>query len=270
MFGKMFCAHDIEKCLGPQRMRNYWRRVRGLKGKGRGRGERRGCSTGNSCQSSIQVCRESARDGQRQGNQIWARMSLLPALRALAPQPLCPAHGLAQTLEAEACFPESQQSHPAPEAHLEVAHHGLEAPTLGPGDALQTAEDKARVALTAFHTPVRAGHAREPGMAGGGAHRGTQRVCAVGWAGHCWWRRKQRRAQGRMGKREGRCVFRAQRSKAPQLEASAQSWEAEGDWEKRDPRTQLLLWAQKAACWELPRGRSRGADRSKRLSSAAV
>ena len=79
-----------------------------------------------------------------------------------------------------------------PEAHLEVAHCGLEAPTLGVGDTLETAEDGARVALTALHTPVLAGHAREPRMAGGGAHPGTQCVRAVGRAGHCWRTEKQR------------------------------------------------------------------------------
>lgn len=76
--------------------------------------------------------------------------------------------------------------------HLEVAGRGVKAPTLGPGDALETTEDKARVALAALHASVLAGHAREPGMAGIGARLGTHGVVAVGGAGQRWWWEKHR------------------------------------------------------------------------------
>ena len=59
------------------------------------------------------------------------------------------------------------------EAHLEVAHRGLEAPALGLGDALQAAEQEAWVALTALDATVLAGHAQETGKAGGRAQRGA-------------------------------------------------------------------------------------------------
>lgn len=75
---------------------------------------------------------------------------------------------------------------PSPGAHLEVASPGGEAPTLRPGDALETTEDEARVALTALHAPVLTGHAGEAGMAGVRAHLGTQGVVAVGWASQSW------------------------------------------------------------------------------------
>lgn len=78
-----------------------------------------------------------------------------------------------------------------PEAHLEVAHRGLETPALGLGDALETAEHEARVALTALHAAVLTGHAQEAGKAGGGAPLGAQTVPAVGWAGQSWGREKQ-------------------------------------------------------------------------------
>lgn len=97
-----------------------------------------------------------------------------------------------ETPEMRVWLPNVHMGVGGPEAHLEVARCGLEAPTLGVGDTLETAEDEARVALTALHTPVVAGHAREPRMAGGGAQPGTQRVRAVGRAGHCWRREKQR------------------------------------------------------------------------------
>lgn len=77
---------------------------------------------------------------------------------------------------------------PAPAAHLEVAGRGVKAATFGPGDALETAEDEARVALAALHAAVLAGHARELGMAGVGAQLGTQGVSAVGWTGQRWQR----------------------------------------------------------------------------------
>lgn len=82
----------------------------------------------------------------------------------------------------------STESGPAPAAHLEVAGRGVEAATLGPGDALEPAEDEALVALAAFHAAVLAGHAQECGMAGVRAQLGTQGVSAVGWAGQRWWR----------------------------------------------------------------------------------
>lgn len=78
-----------------------------------------------------------------------------------------------------------------PEAHLEVAHRGVKAPTLGLGDALQAAEHEAWVALAALHAPVLAGHAGEAGTAGGRAQLGAESVPAVGWAGQSWARERQ-------------------------------------------------------------------------------
>lgn len=60
------------------------------------------------------------------------------------------------------------------------------------GDTLETTEDEAWVALTAFYTSVLAGHARELGMACVGAQLGTYGIRAVGWAVQSWWREKHR------------------------------------------------------------------------------
>lgn len=122
------------------------------------------------------------------GKQIRARTSLPPAIHAPRGFPaFCPTHRLAQTSEPEA----AERSNPVPEAHLEVAHRGVEAPALGPGDTLETAEHEARVALTALHTSVLAGHPREAGMAGGWAEPGAQCIPAVGRAAQSWGREKQ-------------------------------------------------------------------------------
>lgn len=90
----------------------------------------------------------------------------------------------------------STEKGPAPGVHLEVAGRGVEAATLGLGDALEPAEDEALVALAALHAAVLAGHARERGMAGIRAQLGTQGVSAVGWAGQRWWRGAQVRQGG--------------------------------------------------------------------------
>lgn len=79
-----------------------------------------------------------------------------------------------------------------PETHHDVAAHEVKAPTLGLGDALETAEDEARVALTALHASVLAGHDREVGVAGLRALLGTYGVLAVGWAVQSWWKEKHR------------------------------------------------------------------------------
>lgn len=81
---------------------------------------------------------------------------------------------------------------PAPETHHDVVAHGVKAPTLGSGDALETTEDEARVALTALHTSVLAGHARELGVAGLRALLGTYGVLAVRWAVQSWWKEKHK------------------------------------------------------------------------------
>lgn len=66
--------------------------------------------------------------------------------------------------------------------------HEVKAPTLGSGDALETTEDEARVALTALHTSVLARHAREVGVAGLRALLGTYGILAVRWAVQSWWK----------------------------------------------------------------------------------
>lgn len=183
VFGKMFVLVQMtQKGLGPQRMRNSGKmtlghveeRARGLSSAGRQRGEK-------VARAPLQSWRKKwgSRSGPERPSPKLSTWSGFPAF--------CPAPGLAQTPEREA----AQRSDPVPEAHLEVAHCGLQTPALGLGDALETAEHEARVALAALHAAVLTGHAQEAGKAGGGAPRGAQTVPAVGWAGQSWGREKQ-------------------------------------------------------------------------------
>ena len=151
----------------------------------RATGLRSAGSVETSCWDSIPFCGKSTRAEERNGESDPSRRAATHSPPCLSSPPSILHPGFPRL--------QNQRWHGGvPEAHLEVAHCGLEAPTLGWEDTLEAVEDEARVALAALHTPFLAGHAEEPGMAGGRARPGTHSVPAVGWAGQSWWGRKQR------------------------------------------------------------------------------
>lgn len=119
------CTDDTE-VLGPSEDEKLWENVSGA-----WRGESLGA----------QLCRQRGerrlglhpRAGERNGEADLGPNGPPPSPPHCGFRAFCPAHGL----------------NPVPEAHLEVTHHGVKAPALGLGDAPQTAEHEAWVALAA-------------------------------------------------------------------------------------------------------------------------
>lgn len=135
------------------------------------------------------ICHSAARKRKKKKK---GRLDLSLQFPNPSPSPRPPAFFFPSTSWTQTSEPGRAPSGCSPKAHLDITRCGVEAATLGPGDALEATEDEAWVALAALHAAVLAGPARELRMAGVGAQPGTQRVPTVAGAGQRWWRRKHR------------------------------------------------------------------------------